>query len=131
MDNDTLMWAILIAFCAGLGFFIVLGVIAYRQTRRRDAHLARHGTRVSARVVDAHPRHVHVNNSRGWVIVVAWTDPHSGIEHRFESDLVFTSSTPSYASVRARCLAIGELPVHVDLAMPAQYHAVDTSSVRL
>lgn len=129
MSNEQLTWAILAATGILLGIFFVGGVIGYRRMRRRDAHLAQHGTTVVARIVDAHPRHVHVNNDRGWVVVVAWTNPHTGVEHRFESDLVFASGNLDYATTRQRILAAAELPVRLDLAKPGQFHAVDSSAL--
>lgn len=129
MDDSILFWAILLAFLGGFGFFVVVFVRASRLRRRHDEHLARHGIDGRARVVDARRSNFRVNSRWGWVVTVVWRDPHTGIEHRLESDLVFARSGLG-DSPRTRLLAAGELPVRVDPAKPAQFHSVDTSSLR-
>ena len=128
MNASNLGWWILAAILGVLGFLAVVFVRASRLRRQHDAHLARHGINGRARVVDAHRSNFRVNSRWGWVVTVIWRDPHTGVEHRLESDLVFQASGLG-DSPRARLLAAEELPVRVDPAAPEKFHSVDTSSL--
>lgn len=129
MDKSILLWVILFAILGVVVFLAVVIMRANRLRRLHDAHLARHGIDGHARVVDAHRSNFRVNQRWGWVVTVVWRDPHTGVEHRLESDLVFQSSGLG-DSPRARLLAAGELPIRVDPAAPEKFHNVDTSSLR-